>query len=186
MQDWLRERRRQQSETYVPLVHRAGDEVQVDFFDVTVEVDGERESRGKGIRLQELVPIPSGESLRAIGAKLLTRLDQVSRQRCDQQGRSIAERKRFGEKRIRYRHYLPELAQKPQAVRQVAAELLSELGEPYGALCRLLVDSHGPERPLGCSRACSAPSSITAKTWRRRQSKRHWPRTAVISWISAG
>lgn len=31
VQDWLRERRRQQSETYVPLVHRAGDEAQVDF-----------------------------------------------------------------------------------------------------------------------------------------------------------
>jgi transposase len=311
VQDWLRERRRRQSETYVPLVHRVGDEAQVDFFDVTVEVNGERrrawmfvmrlmysgrdfawiyewadqvsfldghvkafehfgavphrliydnlssavrrvvlpereltvrfvalashylfepcftrpgtghdkggvESRGKGIRLQELVPIPSGESLRAISEKLLTRLEQVSRQRRDQQGRSIAERfeqergvmlplaavayeprkvvlcsvssralatidgavysvpshwkrldakayvgpedirfeargeemlaerKRFGEKRILYRHYLPELAQKPQALRQVAAELLSELGEPYGSLWRLLVDSHGP------------------------------------------
>ena len=54
------------------------------------------------------------------------------------------ERGRFGEKRIRYRHYLPELAKKPQALRQVAAELLGELGEPYGELWRLLVDTHGP------------------------------------------
>jgi hypothetical protein len=32
---------------------------------------------------------------------------------------------------ITYRHYLPELARKPQALRQVAPELLPELGEPY-------------------------------------------------------
>ena len=53
-------------------------------------------------------------------------------------------RQRFGGQRIRYRHYLPELARKPQAVRQVAAELLAELGEPFGAFWRLLVDAHGP------------------------------------------
>ena len=29
---------------------------------------------------------------------------------------------------VRYRHYLDELARKPQAVRQVAPELLTELG----------------------------------------------------------
>lgn len=36
----------------------------------------------------------------------------------------------FG-RRVVYRHYLPELARKPQAVRQVAPELLAELGEPW-------------------------------------------------------
>ena len=38
----LRERRRQAAEVYVPLVHRPGDEAQVDFFDVRVDVGTER------------------------------------------------------------------------------------------------------------------------------------------------
>ena len=38
----FKERRRQDAEVFVPLVHRPGDEVQVDFFEVTVEVGGER------------------------------------------------------------------------------------------------------------------------------------------------
>jgi transposase len=38
--EYLRERRRQRTEVYVPLIHRAGDEAQVDFFEVTVELDG--------------------------------------------------------------------------------------------------------------------------------------------------
>jgi len=53
-------------------------------------------------------------------------------------------RQRFGGKQIRYRHYLPELARKPQAVRQVAPELVAELGEPYGRLWQLLQDTYGP------------------------------------------
>lgn len=311
VQDWWREYRRQRAETFVPLVHRPGDEAQVDFFDVAVEIEGERrrawmfvmrlmhsgrdfawlyewadqvsfleghvrafehlggvpqrliydnlsaavrrlvlperqlttrfqalashylfepcfarpgtghdkggvESRGKGIRLQELVPIPSGASLDAISTALMSRLDGAQHERRDKQGRTVAERfseeegkmlplpavayeprkvvpcsvstrslvtidgatysvpshwkkleamayvgptdvrivvrdehlvterLRFGQKRIQYRHYLRELAHKPQAVRQVAAELLGELGEPYGALWRMLVDAHGP------------------------------------------
>jgi transposase len=44
---------------------------------------------------------------------------------------------------ITYRHYLPELAGKPQALRQVAPALLPELGEPYQALWRLLTQTHG-------------------------------------------
>jgi hypothetical protein len=40
----------------------------------------------------------------------------------------------FGRRRVGYRHYLPELAHKPQAVRQVAPELLAELGEPWNSL----------------------------------------------------
>ena len=39
--DYWRERRRQRAEVYVPLVHRPG-EAQVDFFEVVVEVGGER------------------------------------------------------------------------------------------------------------------------------------------------
>ena len=38
--EYLRERRRQRAEVYIPLIHRAGDEAQVDFFEVTVEIDG--------------------------------------------------------------------------------------------------------------------------------------------------
>jgi len=44
---------------------------------------------------------------------------------------------------VTYRHYLQQLARKPQAVRQVAPELLAELGEPYGKLSRLLSCTHG-------------------------------------------
>jgi transposase len=44
---------------------------------------------------------------------------------------------------IRYRDYLRELSRKPQAVRQVSAELLSELGEPFAELWKLLEETHG-------------------------------------------
>ncbi|MGC9328662.1 MAG: hypothetical protein ACP5I1_13585 [Candidatus Hinthialibacter sp.] len=42
-----------------------------------------------------------------------------------------------------YRHYLRELARKPQAVRQVAPELTAELGEPFQRLWELLEETHG-------------------------------------------
>jgi len=48
-----------------------------------------------------------------------------------------------GSRSVSYRHYLPELAKKPQAVRQVAPELLAELGEPYEKLWDLLTATHG-------------------------------------------
>ncbi|MGE0490091.1 MAG: IS21 family transposase [Vulcanimicrobiota bacterium] len=38
----LREIKRRQAEVYIPLVHRPGDEAQVDFFEVTVDIAGER------------------------------------------------------------------------------------------------------------------------------------------------
>jgi transposase len=38
---YLRERRRRRAVVYVPLIDRAGDEAQVDFFEVTVELDGQ-------------------------------------------------------------------------------------------------------------------------------------------------
>jgi hypothetical protein len=44
---------------------------------------------------------------------------------------------------ITYRHYLPELARKPQALRQVAPDLLPELGEPYQTLWTVLAKTHG-------------------------------------------
>lgn len=176
------------------------------------------EARGKGIRWQELVPIPSGVSLDAISTALQARLDARLDTVRDDAGRSIGDRfaaelgqmlplperpfrasatrivpvsrrslvvlegatysvqcewagldvtahvgpadiefvgptgcvvhprKRFGERSIDYRHYLRELAKKPQAVRQVAPELMRDLGSPFASAWRLLVDMHGPRQ----------------------------------------
>jgi transposase len=176
------------------------------------------EARGKGIRWQELVPIPSGPDLRTISAALLARLDARMDKR-GSDGRSIAERfaedraqalplpavpfraaafhhvevsrrslvalggatysvwsdwvrlpvkafvgvdeieiagpdgrvvvherQPFGGRSVDYRHYLPELAKKPQAVRQVADELIRDLGAPFDALWRQLCDERGPKQ----------------------------------------
>jgi hypothetical protein len=56
----------------------------------------------------------------------------------------IHPRKRFGERSIDYRHYLSELARKPQAVRQVLPELLRDLGAPFPAIWDQLHAAHGP------------------------------------------
>ena len=53
-------------------------------------------------------------------------------------------RRRFGQRSIDDRHYLPELARKPQAVRQVLPELLRDLGEPFPAIWDHLQGAHGP------------------------------------------
>jgi Integrase core domain len=37
VRDYLREKRRKEAEVFVPLIHRPGDEAQVDFFEVSVE-----------------------------------------------------------------------------------------------------------------------------------------------------
>jgi transposase len=55
-------------------------------------------------------------------------------------------RGRFGSKVVDYRHYVRELAKKPQAVRQVAAELIRDLGSPFDRAWRALVDAHGPKQ----------------------------------------
>lgn len=310
VRDYWKEHTRRQAEVYVPLVHRPGDEAQVDFFEVTVEENGERrkawkflmrsmysgrdfawlydrcdqvsfldghvrafehfgavprrciydnlsaavakvvlpkreltgrflalvshyvfepcfarvgqghdkggvEARGKGVRLQHLTPIPRGESLREIATELLAELDRWAPRKRDPKGRSVTERfieeqpkmlslpatpfdpsrtvlvsisktslaqvegawysvpsewarleatvyigpdsvkiicrgevvtharQPFGGRSIRYRHYLSELSRKPQAVRQVAPELLRELEEPFGQFWKLLVETHG-------------------------------------------
>jgi transposase len=170
------------------------------------------EARGKGIRWQELVPIPSGDTLDAVSSALVSRLDARAQHapiverlvdeaaallplpstsfepailRCAPVSRSALvklggahysvwsewvrlevrayvgvtqvvlvgpdgrrvehPRQPFGGRSIDYRHYLPELAKKPQAVRQVAPELVGALGAPYDALWRLLVDERGPK-----------------------------------------
>lgn len=165
------------------------------------------EARGKGIRLQHLVPIPSGADLEEINRVLLERLDasvdgrfvaelgrmlplpdrpfrarathlpSVSRRSlitvegavysvpCEWAGLDVTAhvgaedvevvgptgtvvhpRMRLGQRSIDYRHYLAELARKPQALRQVAAELMRDLGSPFDATWRLLVDRHGPKQ----------------------------------------
>jgi transposase len=53
-------------------------------------------------------------------------------------------RKRFGERSVDYRHYLTELARKPQAVRQVLPDLLRDLGAPFPAIWDHLHGAHGP------------------------------------------
>ena len=301
VRDYLRERRRKRAEVFVPLVHRPGEEAQVDFFDVTVEEGGQRrkawkfvmrlmysgrdflrlyegcdqlslldahvraleylggvperivydnlsaavkrivgaerelterfaalashylfepcfarpgeghdkggvEARGKGIRLAHLTPIPRGETLSEISEVLLREVELAftGEQRFAEERRHLRElperpfearrvelvsisrrstvriegatysvpshwvslratvyvgvedvrihccgqsetypKERKGGQKIRYRHYLSELARKPQAVRQVAPELIRELGEPYGRLWEMLVKRYG-------------------------------------------
>jgi transposase len=307
---YLREKRRQSAEVYVPLVYRPGEVGQVDFFEVTVEVAGvqrrvwkfllrlmysgrdfawlyarcdqvsfldghvralssfggvperlvydnlsaavkrrvgaEREltarfralvshylfeacfarpgeghdkggveARGKGIRLQHLTPVPRGESLPALSEELLRSLAAEAAGKRDREGRTVEER--FAEERQRlrplpavafearvvvpvkvsrqatieldggrysvpsrwkslqatayagtedirvvccgeevtvervvsggrnvdYRHYLPELSRKPQALRQVAPQLVRQLGPPFERLWELLVPRYG-------------------------------------------
>jgi transposase len=169
------------------------------------------EARGKALRRQALVPIPSGPTLDAINVALLRRLDArlttmpgIATRFTEEQDawRPVPEpfaaeattlatvspralvrlegayysvpcrwagldlvvhvgpstvtivgddgtrighrRKRFGERAIDYRHYLPELARKPQAVRQVLPDLLRDLGEPFPAVWAHLDEAHGP------------------------------------------
>jgi transposase len=314
VREYLAEKRRQSAEVYIPLVHRPGEEAQVDFFEVTVEEDGLQrkgwkfvmrlmysgrdfvhiydrcdqicfldghvrgftylggvshrvvydnlsaavkrivglkdreltdrfealfshylfepcfarpgqghdkggvEGRGKTIRLQHMTPIVEGKDLEQISAKVLADVDRMWRRKVRRDGRSLEElfkeeqseflplpsepfearktqpvsisssstctvdgvlysfptrwarldatayvgaldirficrgeevvhpRQKPGNRRICYRHYIGELSRKPQAVRQVAPELIGELGEPYGRLWQLLEDSHGARK----------------------------------------
>lgn len=308
VKEYVREWRRRRQEVFVPLVYQAGDLAEVDFFEVLVDIAGERrkghlfvmrlmhsgrdfawiyprqdqvcfldghvrafahfgavplriaydnlraavakmlagserelaprfaalathylfepcfarprtghdkggvESRGKAIRRQHLVPIPAGPDLPTVSGAMLARLDRqaaasnvlarfevehghmlplpahpfraslarlvgTSRRSlakvegavysfpCEwadrdvtafvgvdvvelempDRSRIVHPRQSFGGRSVRYMHYLPELARKPQAVRQVAHELIAELGRPYDAVWRNLVDACGPK-----------------------------------------
>ena len=165
------------------------------------------ESRGKGIRLAHMTPIPEGETLLEISEVLLREVEMaftgerrfaeerrhlralperpfearkvelvsVSRRstvriegatysvpshwaslratayvgvedvriHCLGQSETYPKERKGEKKKIRYRHYLAELARKPQAVRQVAPELIRELGEPYGRLWGMLTERYG-------------------------------------------
>jgi len=166
------------------------------------------------VRLQNLVPIPEGETLDEINEALLESLETMAARRKNVQGRTVAERfveeqerflglpgvsfdprlparvqvrkdstvrlggatyslpsdwtvgpamawvgaqdvrleqggkqvllvrERRGRRRISYLHYLPQLARRPQAVRQVAPELTSEMGEPWQRLWGMLIEAH--------------------------------------------
>ena len=59
------------------------------------------------------------------------------------QERITVDKQPRGGRAIQYRHFLDELAKKPQAVRQVAPELMAELGEPYVKLWQLLSSRYG-------------------------------------------
>lgn len=308
---YLAERRRCGLEVYIPLIHRAGEEAQVDFFDVLVDICGIRrkawkflmrlmysgrdyvrlydhcdqisffdghvrafeyfggvpwrliydnlsaavkrivglkereltdrfkalrshhlfeacftrrgeghdkggvENRGKIIRLQHLTPILAGKDLEEISAKALAEIEREWFGKINKEGRSLLElfeeekallrplpakpfearrmdmvtispsstaqvegavyslpsawarldatvwigptdirfvcrnetetrpRQARGQRLIYYRDYLKELSRKPQAVRQVAPELVAELGTTYGRMWELLVKTHG-------------------------------------------
>jgi len=308
---YMAEKRRQAAEVYIPLVHRPGEEAQVDFFEVLVDLNGIRqkawqfllrmmysgrdyirlydrcdqvsfldghvraferiggvtrriiydnlkpavkrilrmkerelterfkalsshylfepcfarcgeghdkggvEGRGKVIRLQHLTPILQGKDLNELSEKALTEVEQQWMGKVNKEGRRLADlfeeekpllrplpnvpyearhmefvsishsstaqvegaiyslpsawarldatayvgptdihfvcrketeiqpRKSRGQKHICYRHYLKELSHKPQAVRQVAPELVAELGETYGRLWQVLISTHG-------------------------------------------
>ncbi len=60
-------------------------------------------------------------------------------------GTATHARQPFGGRSVDYRHYLSELARKPQALRQVAGALVAQLGAPFADAWRLLVDVHGPK-----------------------------------------
>ena len=174
------------------------------------------EARGKAVRQQALVPIPSGPTLVGINDALLARMDARLETTRDVVGQTIGlrfteeqrqcrpvpppfapeattlatvtpralvrlegavysvpsrwagldlvvrvgattvtivgrdgtliahPRKRFGQRSIDYRHYLAELARKPQAVRQVLPDLLRDLGGPFPAIWDQLHSAHGP------------------------------------------
>jgi len=168
------------------------------------------EARGKALRRQALVPIPSGATLDAINVALLAHLDArltstpvIGARFLEEQqtwrpladpfiaeattlvtvsphalvrvdgayysvpcrwagldlvvrvgpttvtivGRDATRithpRLRFGARSIDYHHYLPELARKPQAVRQVLPDLLRDLGAPFPLVWARLHEAYG-------------------------------------------
>ena len=85
-------------------------------------------------------------------------------------------RLRFGQRSIDYRHYLSELARKPQAVRQVLPDLLRDLGARFRRFGISSTRPTGPGTRHGCLRKCSASSRRRERTSScRRCGPRSWP-----------
>lgn len=323
VRSYLAEKKRQAAEVFVPLVHRAGDEAQVDFFEMLVDVNGVRrkahlfllrlmhsgrdfvwlydrcdqvsfldghvrafaffggvprrgvydnlsaavrrrvgvhreltdrfralsshygfepcfarvreghdkggvEGRGKAIRLNYLTPIEQGEHLRQLSERLQARLDRdwergevregltpSARYATDRAGllalpaatfearallivsvsrsatvrleaawysvpstwagleikawigpedvllrwqsqQVLHPRRPPGSRSVDYNHYLRELARKPQALRQVAPELLAGWGEPFTTFWRRLCEDEGYADSLPVARRFAA------------------------------
>lgn len=323
VRSYMAEKKRQAAEVFVPLVHRAGDEVQVDFFEMLVDIGGVRrkahlflmrpmysgrdfvwlydrcdqvsfldghvrafaflggvprrgvydnlsaavrrrvglrreltdrfralcshygfepcfarvreghdkggvEGRGKAIRLNYLTPIEQGEDLRQLSERLQARLDREWARGEAREGRSPADRfaaeradmlalpatafearalhvvpvsrsamvrvegawysvpstwaglevkvwigpeevllrwqsqqvvhprRPPGSRSVDYNHYLRELARKPQALRQVAPELLAGWGEPFTTFWRRLGEDEGCADSLSVARRFAA------------------------------
>ena len=97
-----------------------------------------RAGAARGRRVLGAVPAGRGSiSVVRIGATTVTIVGRDGT-------RIVHPRKRFGQRSIDYRHYLPELARKPQAVRQVLPDLLRDLGAPFPAIWDHLHTAHGP------------------------------------------
>ena len=97
---------------------------------------GSVESRGKGIRLAHMSPVPQGRTLEQIAGEVLASVDAAhsERARWEEEQEALRELPAVG---------FEELSRKPQAVRQVAPELLLELGPAYRKLWRMLELRHG-------------------------------------------
>jgi hypothetical protein len=79
------------------------------------------------------------------GLDLLVRIGATTVTIVGREGTHISHpRKRFGQRSVDYRHYLSELARKPQAVRQVLPDLLHDLGDPFPTIWNRLHGAHGP------------------------------------------
>jgi transposase len=79
------------------------------------------------------------------GLDLVTRIGATTVTLIGRDGtRIVHARQRFGQRSIDYRHYLPELARKPQALRQVLPDLLRDLGDPFPAVWAQFHAVHAP------------------------------------------
>ena len=89
--------------------------------------------------------IPFGDGLRLRPADALHRLGPRSLiEKGDNYADTGGPRLRFGQRSVDYRHYLAVLAKKPQALRQVAPELMRDLGAPFASAWQFLCDQKGP------------------------------------------